>query len=108
MPKLSDDEIRALIAKADPDAVVAERPRRRSARPPASAKAVPDRSELAAKVARVRGARDLGLDAEVAPPPLTDIDSQMVTLTVTGDDDTEHHQAAVVSTTTGDRIAEQG
>jgi hypothetical protein len=108
MPKLSDDELRALIATADPDAVVADAPRRRSASPPASATRVPDRNELAAKVARVRGARDLGLDAEIEPPPLTDIDSQMVTLTVTGDDDKEHHQAAVVSTRTGARIAEQG
>jgi hypothetical protein len=107
MPKLSDDELRALIAKADPDAIVDTR-RRRSARAPASAKAVPDRSELAAKVARVRGARDARLDADVEPPPLDHIDSQMVTLTVTGDDDTERQQAAVVSTTTGDRIAEQG
>jgi hypothetical protein len=105
MPKLDDDELRALIAEADPDAVV-DTTRRRSTRPPASAKAVPDRGALAAKVARVRAARDVGLDAE--PPPLTDIDSQMVTLTVTGDDDAEHRQAAVVSTTTGDRIAEQG
>jgi hypothetical protein len=108
MPKLSDDELRALIANADPDAIVADTPRRRSTRPPASAKPVPDRNELAAKVARVRGARDLGLDAEVEPAPLTDIDSQMVTLTVTGDDDKEQRQAAVVSTRTGDRIAEQG
>jgi hypothetical protein len=104
MPKLSDDELRALIATADPDAAVADAPRRRSTSPPASATRVPDRSELAAKVARVRGARDAGLE----PPPLTDIDSQMVTLTVTGDDDRQYPQAAVVSTTTGARIAEQG
>ncbi|OBA87077.1 hypothetical protein A5662_02685 [Mycobacteriaceae bacterium 1482268.1] len=102
MAKLSNDELRELIENTEPDVVVDDTKRAAPAAPP-GVRSMPDRSALAAKVARARG-----VDAPPQEPaPLTDDESQFFDTRVETAEGTSR-KAAVVSRTTGRIIAEQG
>ncbi|WP_156746870.1 hypothetical protein [Mycobacterium sp. E2733] len=100
---MSDDELRELIAKSAPDVLI-EDTRRQTKEPPPGIRSLPDRKTLAEKVARYRG---LDASAVVEPQPLSEDQSQFVDLTVRTAEGTLR-KAAMVSTETGEIIAEQG
>jgi predicted component of type VI protein secretion system len=103
MARLSNDELRSLIADTAPDIVVDESTTRAVAPPPPDVKPMPDRAALAAKVARARG-----LDAPAeAPAPLQADQSQFFDQKVETADGTTR-KAAVISCATGQIIAQQG
>jgi hypothetical protein len=101
MAKLSDDELRELVAKANPDVEIDDTPRPPKT-PPPGIRSLPDRRALSDKVARYRG---LAADAEL--PPLSDDESQFIGIKVNTPEGTLR-RSALVSTETGEIIAEQG
>jgi hypothetical protein len=111
--KLDEDELRDLIAKNIPDAVFDDTMSRITTTVPSSAHAVVDRSDLARKVAAQR----LGIDshANVAalqnleePEPLVTDESKFIGRQVQGPEGEASVKTTVVSTETGEAIAEQG
>jgi hypothetical protein len=107
MPKLSDDELQAILNATEPDARVDNAPRTAVKAAPRSARKAADREALAAKLARLRSSE--GLD-EIAEPPadLDRDDSQLFTFVTDGPDGTPRRRAAVASAETREVVAEQG
>jgi hypothetical protein len=103
MARLSDDQLRSLIADTAPDVVVCDSTARAVAPAPPDVKPMPDRAALAAKVARVRGVDAPGEE----PAPLQADQSQFFDQKVETADGTTR-KAAVISRVTGQVIAQQG
>lgn len=104
MPQLSDEELRALITEAEPNAVLDDDPADETwdVELPPSVHHVADRAELAQKLARING-----LDAVEAPEPLRDDESVFGGRAMLGPKG-QWTQATVYSAETGRSIAEQG
>jgi hypothetical protein len=104
MPQLSDEELRALITEAEPNAVLDDDTADDtwSVELPPSVRHVADRAELAQKLARLNG-----LDAVGEPAPLRDDESVFGGRTMLGPGG-QWTQATVYSAQTGRSIAEQG
>lgn len=99
MPRLTVEQLTAIIKGEKPDAVVARRPRRaRRARAEAG---TPDLAKLRRKF--------LGdTDAGAAPPPEVDADDDLVDVTVGTETDPDAPKTNVVSESLGRVIGEQG
>lgn len=111
MAKLNDDELRHLIAETTPDAVFDDAMPRTPKKTPSTARSVVNRADLARKVAAQR----LGLDSAdrslkdvESPGPLYAHASQFIGQRMRNPEGMPTVKTAVISTETGERIAEQG
>lgn len=113
MAKLDDDELRELISQNIPDAVFDDMMTRVATVPPPSAHVVVDRAELARKIAAQR----LGIDSHAVVPELDDLQtpspliadkSAFIGRPMRSADGITSVKTTVVSTETGEAIAEQG
>ena len=108
--RLSDDELRQLIAETTPDAVFDDSMPRTPREAPGSARVVVDRAALARKVAAQR----LGLDSNAnlpeteTPGELDTERSKFIGQRMTNTEGMPTVKTAIVSTETGEWIAEQG
>jgi hypothetical protein len=107
MAKLTEEQLRELIAKSTPNAEIDETPRS-AKEPPSSAVTVPDRADLSTKIAKTRVALGGGaLDANVEPAPLDDDQSEIVSLRTEGPAGAPQNRTVLLSKD-GEIIAEQG
>jgi hypothetical protein len=107
MAKLTEEQLRELIAKSAPNAEIDQAPRA-AKEPPPSARPVPDRADLSIKIAKSRAALDdAALDTNIQPEPLHDDQSEIVSLRTEGPEGAPRSQTVLMSND-GDIIAEQG
>lgn len=107
MAKLTEEQLRDLVAKTAPDAEIDEAPRPPKQRPP-SAVSVPNRADLSTKIAKTRAALDdADIDAPAEPEPLDDDQSEIVSFRTEGPEGAPRSQTVLMSKD-GNIIAEQG
>ena len=107
MTKLTEEQLRELVAKSAPNAEIDEAPRPPRKRPP-TAVSVPNRADLSTKIAKTRAALDdAAVDADVEPEPLDDDQSEIVSFRTEGPDGAPRTQTVLMSKD-GNIIAEQG
>jgi|SRR6267142_3990261 hypothetical protein len=107
MAKLTEEQLRELVAKSAPDAEIDEAPRPPKKRPP-TAVSVPNRADLSTKIAKTRAALDdAAVDANVEPEPLDDDQSEIVSFRTEGPEGAPRTQTVLMSKD-GNIIAEQG
>jgi hypothetical protein len=107
MAKLTEEQLRELVAKSTPDAEIDEAPRPAKKRPP-TAVSVPNRADLSTKIAKTRAALDdAAVDANVEPEPLDDDQSEIVSFRTEGPEGAPRTQTVLMSKD-GNIIAEQG
>ncbi len=107
MAKLTQEQLRELIAKSTPNAEIDETPRS-AKKPPSSAVHVPNRADLSTKIAKTRQALDAGtLDADIEPAPLDDDQSEIVSLRTEGPPGAPQNRTVLMSKD-GEILAEQG
>jgi hypothetical protein len=108
MAKLTEEQLRELVAKTAPDAEIDEAPRPPKERPP-TAVSVPNRADLSTKIAKTRAALDdeAAVDTNVEPEPLADNQSEIVSFRTEGPEGAPRSQTVLMSKD-GEIIAEQG
>lgn len=107
MTKLTEEQLRELVAKSAPNAEIDEAPRPPRKRPP-TAVSVPNRADLSTKIAKTRAALDdAAVDADVEPEPLDDDQSEIVSFRTEGPEGAPRTQTVLMSKD-GNIIAEQG
>ncbi len=98
MAKLTQEQLRELIAKSTPNAEIDETPRS-AKKPPSSAVHVPNRADLSTKIAKTRQALDAA--------PLDDDQSEIVSLRTEGPAGAPQNRTVLMSKD-GEILAEQG
>jgi hypothetical protein len=107
MAKLTEEQLRELIAKSAPGAEIVDAHRPPKA-PPSSAISVPNRADLSTKIAKRQAAMDgAAIDTGAEPDPLDDDQSEIVSFRTEGPEGAPRSQTVLLSKD-GDVIAEQG